>query len=233
MPRGARDALGGYCYHVLNRGNGRRTVFHKEGDFAAFAKLLREAGERTDVRLLAYCLMPNHFHLLLWPQRDGDLSAYMMWLTTAHVRRYHQHYHSSGHVWQGRFRSFPIQEDGHLLTVHRYIERNPVRAGLVERAQDWLWSSAAAAARAGFPELTAGPVAHALDWLRYVNEPQTEAEVEALRECTRRRRPYGDEAWMERTAREMGLEASMRPRGRPRKNVAPLTGLASEDEGEN
>src|SRR5260370_25240280 len=109
MPRGARDALGGYCYHVLNRGNGRRPVFRKDGDFAAFIKLLREAGARVDVRLLAYCLMPNHFHLALWPRRNGDLSAYMMWLTTAHVRRYHQHYHSSGHVWQGRYRSFPIQ----------------------------------------------------------------------------------------------------------------------------
>jgi putative transposase len=222
MPRGARDALGGYCYHVLNRGNGRRTVFHKEGDFAAFANLLREAGERIDVRLLAYCLLGNHFHLLLWPRRDGDLSAYMMWLTTAHVRRYHQHYHSSGHVWQGRFRSFPIQENGHLLTVHRYIERNAVRAGLVQRAQDWLWCSAAPQ-RSGLPELAAGPVSHALDWLSYVNEPQTEAEVESLRECIRRRRPYGEAGWVQRTARRMGLEASLRPRGRPPKKVSRET----------
>ena len=219
MPRGARDALGGYCYHVLNRGNGRRTVFRKEGDFAAFAHLLREAGERSDVRLLAYCLLSNHFHLLLWPRGDGDLSAYIMWLTTAHVRRYHQHYHSSGHVWQGRFRSFPIQEDGHLLTVHRYIERNPVRAGLVARAQDWPWSSAAPP-RAGLPLVAAGPVPCAVDWLSYVNEPQTEAEVEALRECIRRRRPYGDVTWMQQTAQRMGLEASLRPRGRPRQQAA-------------
>ena len=219
MLRAARDALGGYCYHVLNRGNARRTVFHKEADFAAFGKLLREAGERIDVRLLAYCLLSNHFHLLLWPRGDGDLSAYMMWLTTAHVRRYHQHYHSSGHVWQGRFRSFPIQEDDHLLSVHRYMERNPVRAGLVERAQDWLWSSAAPQ-REGLPVLAASPVPHAVDWLRYVNEPQTEAEVESLRECIRRRRPYGDDAWLQRTARRMGLEASLRPRGRPSKKAA-------------
>jgi REP element-mobilizing transposase RayT len=143
--RCARDVALGDCYHVVNRGNGRRTVFRKEGDFAAFAQLLCEAGERSDARLLAYCLLGNHFHLLLWPRRDGDLSAYMMWLMTAHVRRYHQHYHSSGHVWQGRFRSFPIQEDAHLIAVHRYIERSPVRAGLVAKAQDWLWSRAAPA----------------------------------------------------------------------------------------
>jgi putative transposase len=101
------------------------------------------------------------------------------------------------------------------VIVQRYIERNPVRAGLVARAQDWLWSSAGPH-RAGGPVLGQGPVAHALDWLRYVNEPQTEAVVEALRECIRRRRPYGDDPWIQQTARRMGLEASLRPRGRPR-----------------
>ena len=140
----------------------------------------------------------------------------MMWLTTAHGRRYHQHDHSSGQVWQGRFRCFPIQADEQLLTVHRYLERNPLRAGLVQRAQDWFWSSAFAQ-REGTPLLTAGPVRHAAGWLAYVNEPQTEAAVEALRACIRRRRPNVERTWMERTARRMGLEASLRPRGRPRK----------------
>ena len=142
MPRTARASQGGYCYHVLNRGNGRRTVFRKDGDYAAFLTLLGEAGERTPIRLLAYCLMPNHFHLVVWPIHDGDLSRYMQWLLTAHVRRYHRHYHSSGHVWQGRFKAFPIQKDDHLLTVMRYAERNALRAELVARAQDWRWSSA-------------------------------------------------------------------------------------------
>jgi len=219
MPRTARASRAGFCYHVLNRGNGRRAVFHKDGDYAAFVKLLVQAGERTDMRLLAYCLMPNHFHLVLWPRRDGDLSAYVGWVLTAHVRRYHQHYHSSGHVWQGRFRAFPIQDDDHLLTVLRYVERNPVRADLVERAQDWLWSSAAPL-RAGAPRLDPGPVPRPLNWLDHVNEPQTEAEVERLRESLRRNRPFGEEVWMKRTARRLGLEASLRPRGRPPKRVA-------------
>jgi putative transposase len=100
MPRNPRASLGRYCYHALNRGNARRTVFFKDGDFAAFVKLLRQAGARSPVRLLAWCLMPNHFHLALWPPGDGDLSDYMGWLLTAHVRRYHQHYHSSGHVYR-------------------------------------------------------------------------------------------------------------------------------------
>ena len=216
MPRTARASQGGFCYHVLNRGDGRRTVFHKDGDFAAFVKLLRQAGERTPVRLLAYRLMPNHFHLALWPRADGELSDYMMWLTTAHVRRYHQHHHSSGHVWQGRFRAFPIQEDDHPLTVLRYIERNPVRAGLAAKAEDWLWSSAAAVG-AGRPPLDPGPVARPDGWPHWVNAPQTEAEVERLRARLRRGRPYGEAAWVEDAARRLGLQASLRPLGRPRK----------------
>jgi putative transposase len=216
MPRNPRASLGGYCYHVLNRGNGRRIIFHKDGDFAAFIKLLRQAGERIPMRLLAYCLMPNHFHLVLWPRGDGDLSSYMMWLLTAHVRRYHKHYHSSGHVYQGRFRSFPIQEDEHLLTVLRYVERNPARAALVAQAQDWPWSSAAPA-RFGSPLLDGGPVPRPTAWLHHVNAPQTEAEVAALCECIRRRRPYGDAVWTKQTAGQLGLEASLRPLGRPRK----------------
>jgi putative transposase len=218
MPRDPRASLGGYCYHVLKRGNGRRTVFHKHGDYAAFIKLLRQAGERTSMRLLAYCLMPNHFHLALWPRGDGDRNAYMMCLLTAHVRRYHKHYQSSGHVYQGRFRSFPIQEDEHLLAVLRYMERNPVRGGRVAQAQDWPWSSAAPA-RFGLPPLDAGPVPRPSSWLQQVNAAQTEAEVAALRECIRRRRPYGDTEWMHEAAGVRGLESSLRPRGRPRKQT--------------
>ena len=139
----------------------------------------------------------------------------MGWLLTAHVRRYHQHYHSSGHVYQGRFRAFPIQEDDHLLTVLRYIERNPVRAGLVERAEDWRWSSAAPT-RLARRSLTPGPFRGPSSWLEHVNAPQTDAELEALRECIRRRRPYGDRrgwrkpptnwAWRPACGRAVGRE---------------------------
>jgi putative transposase len=218
MPRTARASQGGYCYHVLNRGNARRTVFRKEGDFVAFVNLLTEAGERVPMRLLGYCLMPNHFHLVLWPRDDGDLSDYMMWLMTAHVRRYHKHYHSSGHVWQGRFRAFAIQEDEHLLTVLRYVERNPVRAILVERAVHWLWSSAAPAAP-GRPSLDQGPVPRPANWPDLVDEPQTEAELARLHECVHRGRPYGQSDWTVCTAERLGLQSSLRPRGRPRKTA--------------
>src|SRR5688572_24903460 len=149
MPRTARASAGNYCYHVLNRGNARQEVFHKPEDYAAFLRLMTEANEREDgvsMRLLGYCLMPNHFHLVLWPREDGDLSRWMQWLLTSHVRRYHRHYGTSGHVWQGRFKAFPIQKDEHLLLVLRYVERNPVRAKTlgVRRAERWPWSSLAA-----------------------------------------------------------------------------------------
>ena len=229
MPRTARASRGGYCYHVLNRGNARGTVFHKDGDFAAFVKLLKEADERTPIRLLAYCLMPNHFHLVVWPRHDGDLSEFMKWLMTAHVRRYHQHYHSRGHIWQGRFKAFPIEEDIHLLTVLRYAERNPVRADLVQRAQDWRWSSAARPQPREGPQLDPGPVRRAANWLDFVNEPHTEAEVKRMRECIQRGRPFGGEPWVKETADLLGLEASLRPRGRPRKNSGQQPSLFDEE----
>lgn len=217
MARTARASVGGVCYHVINRGNARADVFHKKEDFVAFLDLLEEAGERLPMRVLAWCLLSNHFHLVLCPYGDGDLSRWMQWLLTAHVRRYHRHDHGSGHVWQGRFKAFPIQEDEHLWTVLRYVERNALRANQVKRAEDWPWSSAAAL-RGGERAvmLDAGPAARSADWLDWVNRPQSEAELAALRKCLERGTPYGSESWQHATAERLGLEASLNPRGRPR-----------------
>jgi putative transposase len=218
MPRHPRAAAGGYCYHALNRGNARRTVFHKDGDYAAFVALLREAGERHPVRLLAFCLMPNHFHLALWPRDDGDLSRWMHWLMTTHVRRYLRHYRSSGHVWQGRFKAFPAQEYEHLLTVLRYIERNPLRAGLVDRAEAWSWSSLRwlATPDRSPVRLEAGTVPRGPLWIEGVNAATADIGLEDVRESVCRDRPFGSTEWTREAARALGLEYSLRPRGRPR-----------------
>jgi putative transposase len=206
------------CYHVLNRGNARAEVFHKRDDYAAFLKLLRLAVERLPMRLLAFCLMPNHFHLVLWPHEDGDLGRFMQWLMTSHVRRYHRHYDSSGHVWQGRFKAFPIQQDEHLLAVLRYVERNPLRARLVRSADDWNWSSLRERLSDEPAELIhPGPVSLPRNWLALVNRPQSEGEVAALRHSIARGTPHGSERWTNRTARRLGLESTINPRGRPRK----------------
>ncbi len=206
------------CYHVLNRGNGRDEVFHKDGDFAAFLDLMAAGNERLPLRILGYALMPNHFHLVLWPRGDGDLSRWMQWLMTSHVRRYHRHYKGSGHVWQGRFKAFPIEQDEHLLTVLRYVERNPLRAGLVRRAEKWLWSSLSWRTSGKRPALLSDwPVPCPRNWLAHVNAVQTEAELAAVRRSIARGAPFGDERWRNRVAKRLGLEPSLRPRGRPRK----------------
>ena len=120
------------CFHVVLSGNRRKVLFATVDDRRALNAIAFEVLQRFDATLHAYCLMPNHFHLVLWPRKDGDLGRWMQWLLTSHVRRYHKHYHSSGHVWQGRFKAFPIPQDEHFLTVLRYAERNALRAGLLE-----------------------------------------------------------------------------------------------------
>jgi putative transposase len=218
MPRTARASAGGYCYHVINRGNAQRVIFHSDSDYRAFLALIVQACRRLPLRVLAYCLMPNHFHLALWPYADNDLSRWMQWLLTAHVRRYHHHYASSGHVWQGRFKAFPIQSDRHLLTVLRYIERNPVRAGLVTRADEWTWSSFQE--RCGLSSrqlLHPCPYPIAGSWRSLVNEPLTVEELIRIRQSVNRERPFGEVSWETQAAQCLGLEATLRPRGRPPK----------------
>lgn len=219
MPRVARASAGGICYHVINRGNGRHTVFLKDDDYQAFLKALAHACIEVPLPVLGFCLMPNHFHLVVLPQEDGDLSRWMHWLQNTHVRRYHQHYQSSGHIWQGRFHSFPIETDEHLLTVLRYVERNPVRANLVARAEQWRWSSARywqeAESRPAY--LAEGPVPRPKNWLKWVNQAVTVGEMEAVRKCITRGAPYGEESWVRQIAQRLNLESTLRPRGRPRK----------------
>ncbi len=219
MPRTARSCLGGYTYHVLNRGNARATIFHKPADYDAFLEMIAEASVRVPMRILAYCLMPNHFHLALWPHGDGELSRWMHWLMTTHVGRYLRHYHSSGHIWQGRFRAFPVQGDEHALTVLRYIERNPLRAGLVDRAESWSWSSLRwLRMREQAPiRLEPGTVPRGTLWVEGVNAATADVELEKLRESVRRDRPFGSADWTVETAQSLGLEYSLRPRGRPRR----------------
>src|SRR4051794_18867721 len=136
MGRARRVSAGGIVYHVMNRGNRRADVFHKPGDYDAFVQVLAEGLQVVPCRLLTFCVMPNHWHLVLWPHADGDLSRFVGWVTNTHVKRHRQHYEDvdGGHLYQARFRSFPVQTDPHLLTVLRYVEANPLRAGLALRA---------------------------------------------------------------------------------------------------
>jgi len=220
MPRIARGLVDGFVYHVLNRGNGGQKVFHKDQDYEAFIDLMKKAKARYAVKIFAYCLMPNHFHMVVVPIQAEELNKGMQWLMTSHVRRYHRRYGTSGHIWQGRFKSFIIQEDNHLLTVLRYVEGNPVRAGLVNSATDWLWSSHREAigerSRLLVDEI---PIELPQGWNIYVDEPLTEKELEGLHQSVNRQSPYGTSMWQIQVSKELGLESTLRPKGRPKKRV--------------
>ena len=220
MPRPGRQIEAGIIYHVLNRGNGRMSLFHKDEDFAAFETILGEALSRYPVDLLTYCLMDNHWHMLLRPREDAALSGMMGWLGVTHVRRHHEHFHTrgGGHLYQGRFKSFPVQDDVHFLTVARYIEANTVRAGMVPDAADWRWGGFAARRDRGKPfSLASWPVERPPHWRRLVHEALEKPKLEQLRHSVNRGRPYGQAAWVQRTANLLGLTSKLRNPGRPRK----------------
>lgn len=220
MPRIRRIFPPGAAHHVINRGNNRRTIFHKDGDYKAFLRLMAEAQQRHPMKIISYCVMSNHFHFELWPEEEFAIPAYMTWLMNAHVRQYHQHYETCGmgHIYQGRYKNFPIQSDGHLLTVWKYIEANPLRAHLVGRAEHWRWSSLSDDVSIDRPELCEGPVARTGNWSAWVNDALPPDDLKAIRKCVRRGSPYGDDAWAKEVAEKYGLEFTMRPSGRPRKN---------------
>ena len=212
MPRIPRGQVSGFAYHVINRGNGGATVFQKDGDYRAFLDLLATAKIKHPVMLLGFCLMPNHFHLLVQPKTPEALSAFMQWALTAHVRRYHKHYRSHGHVWQGRFKSFSIQQDEHLLCVLRYVLRNPVRARLAEKPDQWPWSSF----QQGYL-IDPLPVPLPPDWNRLIETPLSLQELSRIRTCVNRQAPFGSPHWQTMIAKLLGLVSSLTPRGRPRK----------------
>jgi len=238
MPRRPRAAPGGLVYHVLNRAAGRVTLFRTDKDYAAFARTLVQAHARHPIDLFAFCLMPNHWHVVARPRHDGDLTAFCRWLANTHAMRWRVAHHTVGHgpLYQGRFKSFPIQCDHHFLTACRYVERNALTANLCRRAQDWPWSSlhartpaapaAAAAAAKGLPDLGGiltddWPVPRPHDWARTVNAALTPKELDRLHASETRGRPFGDDAWLARTVHRLALQHTLRPEGRPRRHPPP------------
>lgn len=201
---------------MLNRAAKRTVLFESAADYGAFEAVTVEAVARHDVAIFAYCIMPNHWHFVLSPRRDNALSPFMHWLTTTHARRWQdaRGLTGLGAVYQGRFKAIPIREDRHFLWVCRYVERNPLRASLVGRAEEWRWSSLSREPRAWLAEW---PVPRPADWIEHVNAPQTHEELNACRHAVRTGIPLGDEEW--RTAMVTLLRgAAPRPRGRPRRH---------------
>ena len=219
MPRRRRVHAAGVVFHVINRAAKRARLFENSADYAAFERLLCESAAPFQIALFAYCVMPNHWHLLLRPTHAGAVSRFMHWLTTTHSRRWQLAHDAEGlgAVYQGRFKAIPIACDHHFLWVCRYVERNALRANLVRRAEDWRWSSLWQRTRGdGVQWLAPWPIAMPPEWIQHVNAAQTEAEVAAFRCAIQNGEPFGDQEWRDKVVREFKLRSS-RPRGRPRR----------------
>jgi len=218
MPRRLLRGTAGVAFHVMNRGVRRATLFSSPSDYAAFIRVMIEAAERVAMRLLGFALMPNHVHLVLWPHDDTGLTRYVGWLSLTHACRWHRAHGTlgTGPVYQGRFKAIPIQTSEHLLTVCRYVERNPVRARLVDRARDWPWSSASEHPGAPSPALQEWPVPRPPDWDDFIDRPEPSTDLDCLRRCVGRSAPFGDEAWRTATVDRLQWSTGLRPVGRPR-----------------
>jgi len=222
MPRQPRNAHGGYVHHVLNRANARLPIFETDKDYRLFESILEEAKERECVEVLAYCLMPNHWHLVVLPKSDGALSSFMKWLTNTHTKRWHAMRGTTGqgHLYQGRYKSFICEDDDHFLMLVRYVERNAKKANLVKNAEDWKWSSAWRREKGTANQkklLSPWPVPKPHNYLTWLNEVQAQEEEDAIEVSIERDRPLGTDGWLIKTVRKFGLESTLRPRGRPRK----------------
>jgi putative transposase len=211
-------------FHVLNRGVGRMNLFRKDRDYEAFEQIIAKTLVTCPMRILAYCLLPNHWHLVLWPEQNGELAAFMQKLTITHARNWQEHRRrvGYGHIYQGRYKSFPIQGDEHFYQVVRYVERNALRARLVRRAEDWRWCSLWTRLHE-VPDdpsfVHDWPLSRPADWLKYVNQAQSKAELDALRRSVQRGQPYGSDRWIQSMVQQLGLESTLRARGRPRKQT--------------
>lgn len=218
MPRKPRNFQDGFIYHVLNRGNSKKVVFHNTNDYQGFLTLIVDSKKDYSIEIFAYCLMPNHFHLIVRPRIADHLSKWMHKLMIGHVQRYRIFYHSSGHIWGNRFKHFVIQQDEHFLTALRYVERNPVRAKLVASAKDWKWSSfRERMKRAPNSSIDISPVALPDDWGEFVDRPLTEKDLERIRYSVKCQFPFGSEKWKKKMCKELELECLLNQRGRPQK----------------
>lgn len=208
----------GYIYHVLNRGALRQTLFAGARAYQAFEDLLRETLDITFISIFTYVLMPNHWHFVVRPRSKEELSDFFQYLAGTHAKRFRAYTDTvgEGHVYQDRFKCFPVQDDGHFLCLCRYVERNALRAQLVSRAQQWRWCGLWHRLHQTDDHLSSvWPVDRADDWLRRVNAPLTVGELSAIRGCIARGRPFGHPAWVRATAKHLRLEHALRARGRP------------------
>lgn len=221
MPRPLRIDIGGEIYHCVNRAVGRQIIFKDEKDFRLFESILQEVVDGTNMRILAYCIMPNHFHLVLFPRNDGDLSDFMKRVTVTHTQRYRVATNTVGEgpIYQGRYKSFIIKNDHHLFTVLRYVERNPLTAQLVRDPLGWEYGSAYRRYKGTpkekqllFPWVCKEPE----DYLLLLAQSLTPKEIEKIERSEIKGVPFGDDEYVIETAEKYDINSTLRGRGRPR-----------------
>lgn len=221
MPRRHRYGMAGFVFHVINRGARRGRLFDDSRDYERFVAILRAALDERPIRLLGFCAMPNHFHLLVSPETDTQLPRFMHWLTGTHSVRWRiaNGTIGEGAVYQARYKAIPVQTDEHFLRVARYVERNPLRADLVARAEDWRWGSLwhRDVAKNNFP-FAEWPVPRPAGWVELVNRPQTAGEIAAIRRSINRGCAFGNASWQDEVAKSLGIPGYFRGQGRPRRN---------------
>lgn len=220
MARVPRAAVGETIYHVLNRANSREQIFDTEKDYLAFEKILLEAKEKHPMRILSFCVMPNHWHMILHPETDESMPKFMRWITHTHTQRWHANHKSIGygHLYQGRYKSFLIEEENYFVQACRYIERNPLRAGLSKKAQDWRWGSAWIRNKGNTEQkkiLSPWPIEMPIAYEEWLNtlDKYEEEKLENIRLCIKRSRPFGSDTWVKNVTEKLGLTATMNSRG--------------------
>ncbi len=221
MPRISRVDVGGEVYHVLNRANARVQIFDTETDYLQFEEILIDAVLKYDMRLLSFCVMPNHWHLALYPKSDGDLQRFMGWLANTHTRRWHvaKKTVGQGHLYQGRYKSFLCEQDRHLFTVLRYIERNAKTANLIPQAELWRWSSVwwrEYGTTEQKKALSQWPIPMLENYLQLLNEPLSRTEEEKLSRSEEKNIPFGKDEWVGEVVKKYGIEQVIRRVGRPK-----------------
>lgn len=221
MPRSARVDVGGEIYHVINRANGGLQIFNTDADYQLFEQLMLETKEITYMRILAYELMPNHWHLVLHPVNDGDLGTFMHRLSNAHTRKVHARTNTngSGHLYQGRYKSFLVDSENYLLAVIKYVERNAVRAKLARRCEEWRWGSAWRRIHGTVEQkkfLDGIPTDLPDDYMKWINTDEKSDDLELIRNSVNKSVPYGKEQWVEKMVSKHHLESTLRFPGRPK-----------------
>jgi putative transposase len=220
MPRVARTVAKGYPHHITQRGNYRQVVFEAEADYLQYLEWLKQYGNKYGLDIWAYCLMNNHVHFVCVPKKQDSLSRTF---NTLHMR-YSQHVNRrkkvSGHLWQGRFYS-TILDEAHVYASIRYVENNPVRAGVVKNAEDYQWSSARDHIKGNFDDAIVSNNCYLLeevkDWRRYLRERQDEKMIHTIRKGSLTGRPSGDEGFVKRLEKKFGRRLQALPHGRPKK----------------